>query len=132
MNIETWINFIKQVNTDESLLILCGNKNDLERQINYKEGFELAQKNDMLFFETSAKTGNNIDLMMFTAIARLSFFSQFQIDKDSLIKELQKLNSKNDENNKEEKNDDLKIIDENNNNVQIIKTVVRKKKKKCC
>ena len=117
MNIETWINFIKQVNTDESLLILCGNKNDLERQINYKEGFELAQKNDMLFFETSAKTGNNIDLMMFTAIARLSFFSQFQIDKDSLIKELQKLNSKN---------------DENNNNVQIIKTVVRKKKKKCC
>ena len=55
LNIETWINFIKQVNTDESLLILCGNKNDLDRQVNYKDGYELAQKNGMMFFETSAK-----------------------------------------------------------------------------
>ena len=94
INVENWINFIKQVNTDESLLVLCGNKNDLERQVNYKEGFELAQKNGMLFFETSAKNRNNIDLMMFTTIAQLPFFSQFQIDKDELIKELQTLNSK--------------------------------------
>ena len=73
-NIETWINFIKQVNTDESLLILCGNKNDLDRQVNYKDGFELAEKNGMMFFETSAKTNNNINLMMYTAIAQLPFF----------------------------------------------------------
>ena len=35
-NLESWINFIKQVNTDESLLILCGNKSDLERKIKIK------------------------------------------------------------------------------------------------
>ena len=74
MNIETWINFIKQVNTDESLLILCGNKNDLERQINYKEGFELAQKNDMLFFETSAKNGDGVK-DLFVTIANKAYES---------------------------------------------------------
>ena len=56
-NLENWITFIKQINTDESLLVLCGNKSDLQRKINYKDGYELAQKNDMMFFETSAKTG---------------------------------------------------------------------------
>ena len=131
INVETWINFIKQVNTDESLLVLCGNKNDLERQVNYKEGFELAQKNGMLFFETSAKNRNNIDLMMFTTIAQLPFFSQFQIDKDELIKELQTLNSKFG-NIIEEKNEDLQIKeDDNNNNAQPTKILIRKKKKNC-
>ena len=131
INIENWINFIKQVNTDESLLVLCGNKNDLERQVNYKEGFELAQKNGMLFFETSAKNRNNIDLMMFTTIAQLPFFSQFQIDKDELIKELQTLNSKFG-NIIEEKNEDLQIKeDDNNNNAQPTKILIRKKKKNC-
>ena len=129
INVETWINFIKQVNTNESLLVLCGNKNDLERQVNYKDGFELAQKNGMLFFETSAKTRNNIDLMMFTTIAQLSFFSQFQIDKDDLIKELQKLNNKF-ENIIEEKSADLQIKDENNN-PQPTKIIIRKRKKNC-
>ena len=42
-NIEQWINFIKQINTDESLLVLCGNKSDLPRKINYKDANELAQ-----------------------------------------------------------------------------------------
>ena len=55
VNIESWINFIKQVNTDESLLVLCGNKNDLERQINYKDGYELAQKNGMFFLKLQLK-----------------------------------------------------------------------------
>ena len=95
MNLETWINFIKQVNTDESLVILAGNKSDLERQVSYNEGYELAKKNNMLFFETSAKKPSNINLMMFTAIAELPFFSQFEIDKESLIKELQEVNCKN-------------------------------------
>ena len=95
MNLETWINFIKQVNTDESLVILAGNKSDLERQVSYNEGYELAKKNNMMFFETSAKKPSNINLMMFTAIAELPFFSQFEINKENLIKELQEVNCKN-------------------------------------
>ena len=78
-NLEEWINFIKQVNTDDSLLILCGNKSDKPRKIDYKDGSALAQKHGMLFFETSAKTCQNINSMMCTAISYLHFFSQFNI-----------------------------------------------------
>jgi len=128
-NLETWINFIKQVNTDESLLILCGNKNDLERQVNYKDGYELAQKNGMLFFETSAKNSTNINLMMLTAISKLPFFAQFDIDQDNLIKELEKLNCKT-TTVIEEKKDELQIKDENNDG-QPTRIVIKKKKKNC-
>ena len=49
----------------------------------------------MMFFETSAKSGQYVNLMMYTAISELPFFSQFDIDKETLIKELESLNSKN-------------------------------------
>ena len=44
-------------------MVLIGNKCDLteERKVNENEGKELAEKNGMLFFETSAKTGNNVE-----------------------------------------------------------------------
>ena len=130
-NIETWINFIKQINTDESLLVLCGNKNDLERQVNYKDGYELAKKNEMLFFETSAKTSTNVNLMMFTAISKLPYFTQFEIDQDNLIKELEKLNCKT-KSIIEKKNDDLQIKNnEDNRNDQQTKIIITKKKKSC-
>ena len=130
MNIENWIAFIKQINTDDSLLILCGNKNDLERQVNYKDGYELAQKNNMMFFETSAKKPTNINLMMFTTIAELPFFTQFEIDKENLIKELQKVNCKNIVENEEKKND-LNVNGENNMEPQTTKIIIKKRKKNC-
>ena len=128
LNIETWINFIKQVNTDESLLILCGNKNDLDRQVNYKDGYELAQKNGMMFFETSAKKPTNINLMMFTAISKLPFFSQFEIEPENLIKELENVNCKNAKI-IQEKNDDLKMKEEDGKPTRI---VIKRKKKCAC
>ena len=127
-NLETWINFIKQVNTDESLLILCGNKNDLDRQVNYKDGYELAQKNGMMFFETSAKNSTNINLMMLTAISKLPFFSQFDIDQDNLIKELENVNCKNAKI-IQEKNDDLKMKEEEGKPTRI---VIKRKKNCAC
>ena len=44
-------------------MVLIGNKVDLEdnRQVSYEEGSVFAEKNGMLFFETSAKTGKNIE-----------------------------------------------------------------------
>ena len=128
LNIETWINFIKQVNTDESLLILCGNKNDLDRQVNYKDGYELAQKNGMMFFETSAKKPTNINLMMFTAISKLPFFSQFEIEPENLIKELENVNCKNAKI-IQEKNDDLKMKEEDGKPTRI---VIKRKKNCAC
>ena len=127
-NIENWINFIKQVNTDESLLVLCGNKTDLPRKINYKDGYELAQKNNMMFFETSAKDGSNINLMMYTGISKLPFFSQFDIDKNALIEELQKLNSSIEEKPKEP----VMNVKDDKGNTQQIKIIIEKKKKRGC
>ena len=126
-NIESWITFIKQVNTDESLLILCGNKSDLERKVNYKEGYELAQKHGMMFFETSAKTSENLNLMMYTGIAQLPFFSQFDIDKNALIEELKKLNCKVEEQPKEP----VMNIKDEEGNVKPTKIIIKRKKKNC-
>ena len=45
-------------------MILCGNKSDLEPQrvVTYEEGENLAKKHDMMFIETSALSGANIEL----------------------------------------------------------------------
>ena len=44
------------------LICLIGNKTDLEekREVSYEEGKIFAEENNLLFFETSAKDGNNI------------------------------------------------------------------------
>lgn len=95
LNLPTWINFIKQINTDNSLLILVGNKIDLKRSVSTKEGQALAQKEKMLFFETSAKSGANVNRLMYSCIAELPFFAQFAIaDKQKLIEELERINCK--------------------------------------
>ena len=93
-NLITWINFIKQVNTDESMLVLCGNKIDLTRQVSTNDGRILAEKEKVLFFETSAKNSININHMMFSCIANLPFFEQFADDKDNIIQELENNNTK--------------------------------------
>ena len=50
-NLSTWINFIKQVNTDNSMIVLCGNKTDLQRKVKTQEGKNLTNKEQMTFFE---------------------------------------------------------------------------------
>ncbi len=44
-------------------MVLVGNKSDLadRRQVNTEEGQELADKYGMQFYETSAKTGENVE-----------------------------------------------------------------------
>ena len=44
-------------------MVLVGNKCDLEseREVTEDEGKELAERNGMLFFETSEKTGKNVE-----------------------------------------------------------------------
>ena len=126
-NLGTWINFIKQVNTDNSMIILCGNKTDLQRKITTKEGRDLANKEQMMFFEVSAKSGENVNKMMYSCIAELPFFEQFQVDnKDQLIKELEGGNNKKEQNSiydiekkkKNEKQADLNIQGQQQNTNQ--------------
>ena len=63
-NIPNWISFVK--NIEKTTMILCGNKNDLERSVEKKEGEELAKNEGLLFFECSAKTNENIKNMFFS------------------------------------------------------------------
>ena len=144
-NLGTWINFIKQVNTDNSMIVLCGNKTDLERRVTTQEGRNLANKEQMMFFEASAKNGENVNKMMYSCIAELPFFEQFQYgNKEDLIKELEGGNNK-----KEQQNSIYDIVKEQQNEKQVdlningqvqkqstespgVIVIQRKKKKGCC
>ena len=59
---DKWIEDARALRDDDVLLILAGNKSDLNerRQVSVEEGQEYAQRMNLLFFETSAKTGQNI------------------------------------------------------------------------
>ena len=61
-SVQSWIDDCKKQTAKSVLLILIGNKNDLKdmREVNYEEGENFAKSHNMIFLETSAKTGDNI------------------------------------------------------------------------
>ena len=86
-NIPNWINFIRTI--ENTTLVLCGNKIDLsEREVKKEDGEALAQKEGIVFFEVSAKTGENIKTMFYNAVADLSTFAENNSNKENLVKEL--------------------------------------------
>ena len=62
-NVTSWISQINDIASKAVKFILFGNKNDLEeaRIVKKNEGENMAKKYSMLFYETSAKTGENIN-----------------------------------------------------------------------
>ena len=90
-NIPKWINFIKSI--ENTTLVLCGNKIDLEkREVKKEEGEELAKKENIAFFEVSAKTEENIKNMFYSVVAELPAFAEKNANKENLIKELMQEN----------------------------------------
>ena len=63
LHIQNWIKDCKDLAPKNVLLVLVGNKSDLEEQrvISKEKGEDLAKGNNMLFFETSALNGNGIE-----------------------------------------------------------------------
>ena len=62
-NVDSWIKDLKQYSNPNIKIILIGNKNDLndKRQIEFEKGNQFAKDyNFDLFFETSAKSGFNV------------------------------------------------------------------------
>ena len=107
-SIPDWIVECENNAEKEVLKVLVGNKCDLEneRQVSREEGEEFAEKNKMLFYEASAKTGNNVE-NVFKGIAEK--FSE-KIAEDNY--------------NLENDSIEMKKTDENNKKI--------KKKKSCC
>ena len=63
VNVNNWVEQIKEIAPNYSKSIIFGNKCDLKekREIEINEGKELANKFNFKFFETSAKDGTNIN-----------------------------------------------------------------------
>ena len=90
-NIPKWINFIKSI--ENTTLILCGNKIDLQnREVQKEAGEEFAKKEGILFFEVSAKTNENVKNMFYNVVVELPSFAEDNTNKDNLVKELMQEN----------------------------------------
>ena len=62
-HISNWIEDCLAQSPKTVFMVLVGNKSDLNdtRKVTYEEGKEMAEKSNLMFFETSAKTGDNVD-----------------------------------------------------------------------
>ncbi|CAF4111234.1 unnamed protein product [Rotaria sordida] len=60
--VANWLSDARRLASPNVIIILCGNKKDLEdqREITFTEANQFAQDNDLIFFETSAMTGENV------------------------------------------------------------------------
>ena len=64
-NVVSWLNECKEMCYKDILICLVGNKKDLEskRAVSTEEGKKVADDNGLLFYETSAQDGTNIEDM---------------------------------------------------------------------
>ena len=72
-NVAGWLTDVKSTARADVVCVLIGNKCDLEelREVSTQEAEEFAQKNKMQFFETSAKTGENIEQAMMACLNKI-------------------------------------------------------------
>ena len=89
----------------------------------------------MLFFETSAKNATGVSNMMYTCIAKLPYFEQFEVERENLIQELANNNSKNTEGGifeiKIDKTNNNPVNADNSSNIVLNKNNIEKEKKRC-
>ncbi|CRH03077.1 ras-related protein Rab-5C, putative [Plasmodium relictum] len=81
-----WINELKSVHSNDIIIALAGNKNDLEdnRVVDRELAESFANSNNILFIETSAKTGQNVN-ELFLRIAKKLPLNKKEQDKNSGI-----------------------------------------------
>ena len=127
-NIKTWISFIKKF--EVKIVVLVGNKIDLEgREVETKEGEELAKKEGLLFFECSAKTNVNIMNMFYSSLTRLPIFGiNNESERNNIVRELIEENELGDF--KEDKRNQDLIVRKEDKISRDVK--FPRKKKKCC
>lgn len=86
------MNYIKDIVKEDVELVLIGNKCDYDKdnyEVTYDEAYEFALRNGMSYYETSAKTGNNVDdlfLCITTVIMRKLYNGEIMAEKGNGIK----------------------------------------------
>lgn len=79
-NIRAWLSEIKQYAEEDVVIMLLGNKVDKPNRVITKEqGEKLAKQYEVSFMETSAKTGQNVELA-FMAVARALISKQMNVN----------------------------------------------------
>jgi len=73
VNTSKWIDDVRTERGDDVIMMLCGNKTDLEdhRTVSYEEGEAKAKEYNIMFIETSAKAGFNIKALFRKVAAAL-------------------------------------------------------------
>ena len=113
LHCQNWLNELKENGDKDVIIILVGNKCDLEkeRQINKEEGENFAERNGIFFMETSAKEGKNI-------------LNVFQVSAGKILGKI----LKNEEIGYDNNNTKNKILKNDKN----VKLTDKNKKKGCC
>ena len=72
-DVSSWLQDCRDMCYKNILIYLIGNKSDLEdkRQVTQEEGQQFADENNLIFFETSALNGNNIEEIFFQSATEL-------------------------------------------------------------
>ena len=75
-----WINELRSARGDQVVIFLVGNKVDLQfiRVVQTSEARQFAKLSGLAYFETSAKTGSNIDQVFLELAAEISDNVEFQ------------------------------------------------------
>ena len=117
--ISNWIEDIREETKDDIIIFLVGNKIDLndKRVISINDAKKLAENYNIKYYETSAKTGNGIDILF-----------------NDLITHIYETNSKNiiKNDNVQKKKGIFGIFKFNQNKKKNDKDNIKNKKKKCC
>jgi len=103
VNTAKWIDDVRQERGDDVIMVLCGNKTDLEdqRAVSYEEGESKAREYSIMFVETSAKTGFNVKALFRKVAAALPGMDNVQKPEDVTKVDLEK---------KKKKNKNLKVV----------------------
>jgi len=79
-HVDNWINYIKE-NNKALPIILIGNKSDLKREIGEEEGRKKAKELEIDFYETSALTGENVNVV-FNAMLEKVFKNDVEVEEE--------------------------------------------------
>ena len=63
-SLDRWFKEVKHTRGNEALIVILGNKIDAERVVTTEEARDYAMKQDILYYEVSAKTGKGIEEAM--------------------------------------------------------------------
>ena len=92
--LQHWLDFINE--HEKTTIVLLGNKNDLtnKREVTFNEAKQFADNKGIDFYEVSAYTGDCVNHMLYSSIAKLHFFEQFEDNVNTIINEMERSNNK--------------------------------------